>query len=461
MSISFHIVTLGCPKNRVDTEHMAQLLNDAGYVAVPQAGTADVVIVNTCGFIEAAKQESIGTILSLAPRRRRGGPRRQVIVAAGCLSERYGPEMLAEMPELDAALGTLRWADIVSVVERARRGERCCWTGLPAGETVVARRASAPTAYLKIAEGCSAGCAFCAIPAIKGPLRSLPQEQCVSEARSLVDQGVQEIVLVAQDTTAYGSDLGLRDALSQLIDTIVGAVPGLPWLRLMYAYPERITPRLIDTMARHDQVVKYLDLPLQHAHAETLRRMHRAPEGASGTIARLRAAMPDIALRTTFMVGYPGETEEEFRTLLEFMEETAFDWAGVFTYSPEEGTEAATLPRQVAARTKRQRYHRAMQLQQEVTRRRNQQQVGREMVVLVEGRAAEAASPAGGDARARGRGEPEASAGGPTVAAVGRSYREAPEVDGLVFLDRPVPPGRMVRARITSALTYDLTAEVL
>ncbi len=463
MTVSFHIVTLGCPKNAVDSEHMSHLLTAAGYASVPLPRDADVVIVNTCGFIESAKRESIDTMLSLGQDKRRG----QMLIAAGCLSERYGAELLAEMPELDAALGTLRWADIASVVEHARRGDRCCWTGLPQGDALVARRASGPTAYLKIAEGCSAGCAFCAIPAIKGPLRSTSPEQCAAEARALAEQGVQEIILVAQDTTAYGSDLGMRDGLADLIDRIADAVPSLPWLRLMYAYPEHVTPRLIETMARHHQVVKYLDLPLQHAHPDTLRRMRRAPAGTAELVTELRRAMPDIALRTTFMVGYPGETEEEFRTLLAFMESMAFDWAGVFTYSPEEGTEAAGLPCQIPARVKRQRYNRAMRLQQSVTHSCNQRQEGRELAVLVEGTAEGAASrdPAGGHARVGGRqhgrrvGRDAGRQGG--IGAMGRSYREAPEVDGIVFLDRPAPPGRIVRARVASALTYDLMAQVI
>ncbi|MCL4532282.1 MAG: 30S ribosomal protein S12 methylthiotransferase RimO, partial [Actinobacteria bacterium] len=452
MTASFHIITLGCPKNRVDSEHISQLLADAGYASVPAPDDADVVIVNTCGFIEAAKQESIDAILSLGLRKARG----QVLIAAGCLSERYGPELLKEVAELDAALGTLRWGEVASLVEGAVRGQRLCWTGEPAIQATVPRRAAAPTAYLKIAEGCSAGCAFCAIPAIKGPQRSKPLEQCVAEARSLAAQGVQELVLIAQDTTAYASDLGRREGLSELIEAILDEAPALPWLRLMYAYPQRVSPRLIETMARSPQVVKYLDLPLQHAHPDTLRRMRRPFQGAAELVAGLRAAMLDIALRTTFIVGYPGETEAEFQALLEFMEETAFDWVGVFTYSPEEGTHAATLPGQVPARVKRQRYNRAMRLQQAITRRRQQAQVGRVLPVLVEGLAQDAAT--GLKKRAQAEMAHASLAGASCVAAVGRSYREGPEVDGLVLLDRAVAPGKIVQARVSAALTYDLMA---
>lgn len=454
MITSFHIITLGCPKNRVDSEHISQLLTEAGYISAPEPDNADVVIVNTCGFIDAAKQESIDAILSLGHRETRG----RILIAAGCLSERYGPELMREMPELNGVLGTLRWAEVASLVERTMRGERLCWTGAPTAQATVPRHATGPTAYLKIAEGCSAGCAFCAIPAIKGPMRSKPLDLCVAEARSLVEQGVQEIVLIAQDTTAYGSDLGQREGLSELIEGILSEVPCLPWLRVMYAYPQRVTPRLIETMARYPQVVKYLDLPLQHAHHDTLQRMGRPSQGAAELVAALREAMPQIALRSTFIVGYPGETEREFRTLLDFLEEIAFDWVGVFTYSAEEGTPAAALPDQLPARVKRQRYNRAMRAQQAITQRRQQAQVGRVLPVLVEAQAQNALLGPKNRLPSSAQ-QPQSGIGG--IAAVGRSYREAPEVDGFVFLDQPLEPGKIVQARITASLTYDLLAETL
>jgi len=292
--------------------------------------------------------------------------------------------------------------------------------------------AQGASAYLKIADGCSAPCAFCAIPLIKGPARSRPAEAIVEDARQLVAQGVKEIILIAQDTTAYGRDRGERDALPRLIEAILAAVPELPWLRLMYAYPQHVTPRLIETMARHPQVCHYLDMPLQHAHSNTLRRMNRPHDvdRVRRLIADLRQAMPDIALRTAFIVGYPGETEEEFQALLEFVEEMAFDRVGVFIYSREEGTRAAELPHQIAEEVKRERYERLMELQQGISLARNRAQVGRTLDVLIEGC---------GDGLS-----------------VGRSYRDAPEIDGLVLIEGELPVGEMVPVRITGAMEYDL-----
>ncbi len=462
-SHSFYILTLGCSKNQVDSEHMAQLLLSEGYREVEALAAADFLIVNTCGFIAPAKRESIEAILSLGTQKRPG----QRLVAAGCLAERYGRDLLAEILELDGVLGTRRWAEMPELLEAIKAGGRPLWVGDPAAQLPIPPRRAAPTSYLKIAEGCSAGCAFCAIPAIKGPMRSKPLQQCVAEAHNLAAQGAQEVVLIAQDTTAYGLDLGLADGLSVLVENILREVPSLPWLRLMYTYPQRITPRLIEVVAGQPRITKYLDIPLQHAHPDTLRRMQRPPEGAGELIESIRAAVPGIALRTTFMVGYPGETETEFRVLLDFMSAMRFDWAGVFTYSAEEGTEAASLPGQVPARVARSRYRRAMALQQGITRQRNQEQVGRVLQVLVEGQAEGIPSPPRAGEGASNSLLPYGSIKGSygsirgSYGSVGRSYREAPEVDGLILLDARVDPGQMVRARITSALTYDLAGTVL
>jgi ribosomal protein S12 methylthiotransferase len=292
------------------------------------------------------------------------------------------------------------------------------------------------SAYLKIAEGCSAPCSFCTIPMIKGPARSRPVEAIVEDARQLVAQGVKEIVLIAQDTTAYGHDQGQRDALSGLIEAILKATPELSWLRLMYAYPQHVTPRLIETMAQYPQVCPYLDIPLQHAHPDTLRRMNRPHDvdRVRRLITELRTTMPNIALRTSFIVGYPGETEEEFQALLDFVQEIAFDRVGAFIYSREEGTPAADLPGQVPDQVKEERYRRLMELQQGISLAKNRQMIGRMLDVLVEG---------SGD-----------------NLSVGRSYRDAPEVDGLVLVREAMPLGEMVPVLITGALEYDLIGEI-
>jgi len=429
----YYLLSLGCCKNTVDSEGMSRLLQQAGYAPTEDPTAAGVLIVNTCGFIDIAKEESFGALRELAETKGRG----QLLIAAGCLSQRYGRRLVEEVSGLDGIIGTRRWMEITALVEKlSSDGEGpMVMIGDPPAPNIGTMPRSVvqgASAYLKIADGCSAPCSFCAIPMIKGPAHSRPVEAIVGEARQLVVQGVKEIVLIAQDTTAYGRDRGQRDALPGLIEAILKATPQLPWLRLMYAYPQHITPRLIETMAQHPQVCHYLDLPLQHAHPETLRRMNR-PHGVDGVrrlIADLRQAMPDIALRTSFIVGYPGETEEEFEALLDFAEEIAFDKVGVFTYSREEGTRAADLPGQVPDQVKEERYQRLMELQQGISLARNQQTVGRTLDVLVEG---------SGDGLS-----------------VSRSYRDAPEIDGLVLIKEELPMGEMVPVLITGAMEYDL-----
>ena len=427
----YYLLTLGCPKNAVDSEGMGRLLRQAGHAPVDDPAAAQVLIVNTCGFIDIAKRESLEALRELAEAKRPG----QFLVAAGCLSQRYGWKLAKQIPQLDGIIGTRRWTEIVELVERLARGERAVMVGDPPVrplDSLPRFAAQGASAYLKIADGCSAPCAFCAIPLIKGPARSRPAEAIVEDARQLAAQGVKEIILIAQDTTAYGRDRDERDALPRLIEAILAAVPELPWLRLMYAYPQHITSRLIETMARHPQVCHYLDMPLQHAHPNTLRRMNRPHDvdRVRRLIADLRQAMPDIALRTAFIVGYPGETEEEFQALLEFVEEMAFDRVGVFIYSREEGTRAAELPHQIAEEVKRERYERLMELQQSISLARNRAQVGRTLDILIEGC---------GDGLS-----------------VGRSYRDAPEIDGLVLIEGELPVGEMVPVRITGAMEYDL-----
>jgi ribosomal protein S12 methylthiotransferase len=438
----YYLLSLGCCKNTVDSAGMSRLLQRAGYAPTEHPSAAEVLIVNTCGFIDIAKEESFGALRELAEAKRPG----QMLIAAGCLSQRYGRQLIEEVPGLDGVLGTRRWIEITALVERLSSdgGRPLVMIGDPPAPSLpppqfLGERGGAPrsviqgaSAYLKIADGCSAACAFCAIPLIKGPARSRPVDVIVDEAQQLVAQGVKEIVLIAQDTTAYGRDRGQRDALPDLIEAILQATPELPWLRLMYAYPQHITPRLIEVMTQHPQVCHYLDIPLQHAHPDTLRRMNRPHDvdRVRRLIAHLRQAMPDIALRTSFIVGYPGETEEEFQALLDFVTEMAFDRVGVFTYSQEEGTPAANLPDQVPDHIKEERYQRLMELQQSISLARNQQMVERILDVLVEG-SGEALS-------------------------VGRSYRDAPEVDGLVLVKEELLLGEIIPVLITGAMEYDL-----
>jgi ribosomal protein S12 methylthiotransferase len=434
----FYLLSLGCPKNTVDSEGIGRLLQQAGHEAITEPENAQLLIVNTCGFIDKAKEESLTALGELAKLKQPD----QFLIAAGCLSQRYGRELVTKVPGLDGVIGTRRWMEITTLVRDLHskdrpRGRPAVMTGDPLEGIAEPMRGAlqGASAYLKIADGCSAPCAFCAIPAIKGPARSRPLEAIVAEAQQLVKRGAKEIILIAQDTTAYGRDRGERDALPALMETILTAVPDLHWLRLMYAYPQHVTPRLIEIMARHPQVCHYLDMPLQHGHPEVLRRMNRPRDvdEVRRLVADLRATMPDIALRTSFIVGYPGETDEEFSALLDFVAEMAFDRVGVFTYSSEEGTRAAELPSQMPTEIKEKRYARLMELQQGVSLAKNQQVVGRVLEVLVEG---------------QGEG-----------LSVGRSYRDAPQIDGLVIVEGKLPVGEMLPVRITGAMEYDLMGE--
>lgn len=440
--MKYYLESLGCPKNLVDGQGMARVLKRLGHQPVDDPRKAQVLIVNTCGFIEDAREESIGELRQLARRKRSD----QVLIAAGCLSQRWGEALAEAVPGLDALLGTRRWTEIGTLVEEIQ-GDRSqqlrSYLSLP-GEPILATDASGPrtarqgaSAYLKIADGCSAPCAFCAIPLIKGPAVSRPPEAVVADAVHLVQEGVKEIILIAQDTTAYGRDRGERDALPDLVQSILGSAPTLHWLRLMYAYPGHVSPRLIEIMVQDNRLCHYLDLPLQHAHPRVLRQMKR-PANVGRTmrlISDLRSSVPDVALRTSFIVGFPGETEAEFQELLEFAAEVQFDRVGVFLYSPEDGTSAATMPDQVPEEVKVDRHDRLMALQQRISLESNQAQVGRTLDVLVEGK--------GDDL------------------SVGRSYRDAPEIDGLVLLPDRVPVGELIPARITGAMEYDLIGEVV
>ncbi|OGO31847.1 MAG: ribosomal protein S12 methylthiotransferase RimO [Chloroflexi bacterium RBG_16_56_11] len=432
---TFHIVSLGCSKNTVDSDSMAQLLTASGYEPVADPRRAHVLIVNTCGFIGPAKEESLRVLAELAAEKKSG----QMLVAAGCLTQRYGSEIARQVPGLDGNLGTRRWMDIVDVVEGLNSDRRALQYKIPEAAPVLTdggvRRVSVQgaSAYLKIADGCRRPCAFCAIPLIKGTAVSRPIASILDEARYLQEKGVREIVLVAQDTTDYGHDLGLKNGLACLLKELTAVAPQIDWIRLMYAYPGAVTDKLIEVMASCKQVVAYLDLPLQHAHPLTLRRMCRPSDidRVRRTLAGMRRAIPDLALRTTFIVGYPGETAEEFQTLLDFIGEVCFDRVGVFKFSFEQGTASESLGDPVPEEIKEERLQRLMEKQQGISLERNRAFIGRRLDVLIEG---------------EGQG-----------ISIGRSYRDAPEIDGLVLVKGEIPAGRMVPVRIDGASAYDLS----
>lgn len=423
----YHLTTLGCPKNVADSERLVRELR--GHVLVSEPGAADVLIVNTCGFIDAAKRESIDAILRLAAGRR---PEQRLVVA-GCLTALWREDLAREIPEIDAAFGVEAWSAIASYLDALEPEGRRARYHLP--EPTVAH---GPSAYLKIADGCNAPCAFCVIPRMKGFLHSRPMDELAAEARRLADAGVKEIVLVAQDSTDYGRDLGLRDALPDLLERLTEAAPGVHWFRVMYAYPGHVSERLARTMASLPQVCHYIDIPLQHGSPSVLRRMKRPSnlERIREMLDMLRSFMPDIAIRTTFITGFPGETEAEFEELLAFVREQRFDRIGAFTFSPQPLTPAATMPGQIRERVKRQRRDRLMRLAAEISAERQAEQIGRELDALIERRR-------------------------PDGTLVGRTYRDAPEVDGVVYVRGDAAPGDVVRVNITGAGTYDLTGDLV
>ncbi len=442
MSLTFHITSLGCSKNTVDSDSMALLLGRAGYQPAQGPEQADVLIVNTCGFIAPAREESYRVLNELAAQKRPD----QLLIAAGCLTQRYGAEVARHVPGLDGILGTRRWMDILEVVRSLREeAHPRPLYHLPEAPTVGRDERGVPrlsmqgnSAYLKIADGCRRPCAFCAIPIIKGTAVSRPLESILQEARLLRDNGVREIILIAQDTTDYGHDLGMKDGLATLLERMTAAIPDVDWIRVMYAFPGYVTERLIEVMASSPQILPYLDMPLQHAHPAVLRRMRRPanPDWVRRILEKMRRAMPGLALRTTFIVGYPGETEAEFSTLLAFIREMRFDRAGAFQFSFEEGTASASLPDDIPPEVKQARWERLMETQQRISLERNQTFIGRTLKVLIEG-----------------QGEVEGS-GAPI--SLGRSYRDAPEIDGLVLVEGAHPIGEMVSVHITDALAYDL-----
>jgi ribosomal protein S12 methylthiotransferase len=453
-----HVITLGCPKNAVDSEGMTGILQAQGHQMVTDADTADVVIVNTCSFIASARTETLEVLGEMAGRKRDG----QKLIAAGCMAESHG-DIVKAVAGVDAVLGTREWTRIGEVVgtpaATPAQPARSVSVGAPLislvaedptatdlrvpGEyadwrtSAIHRSQSGPSAYLKISDGCNLRCAFCTIPSFKGDMRSKRSAGILAEARQLVDRGVKEIVLVAQHLTDYGRDLKQPDGLAHLLEELCQVVPTDRWIRLMYAYPHGINDRLIETMAKHPQILPYLDMPLQHAHPDMLRRMRRPPdiERTKGIIRDLRSAMPDIAIRSTFIVGFPGETREEFAALEDFLQEMQLDRVGVFRYSDEPGTHAATLPNKVPAKQIERRWHKIMQLQQQVSLERTRQWRGRTIDMLVEGVGAD-------------------DTGKPML--VGRSFRDAPEVDGQVFAWGKGEIGTIRTVTISQTTEYDV-----
>jgi ribosomal protein S12 methylthiotransferase len=438
---TFHMVSLGCDKNAVDADSMSQLLINAGYEPVSEPRKAKVIIVNTCGFIGPSKEESYNTLEKIASKRKSG----QIVIAAGCLTQRYGIEVSKRIPDIDGIIGTRRWMDIVDVIDNIIDGNQnkpyCHFplsaiaTGTDEGETARVSLQGA-SAFLKIADGCRCSCAYCAIPLIKGPLVSRPINRILSDASLLQDEGVREIVLIAQNTTDYGYDLGMKNGLATLLKQMTITVPDVNWIRLLYAYPGYVTDEFIELMANKKQIVHYLDLPLQHAHPAILTSMHRPAniDWVHHTLEKTRRAIPDIALRTTFIVGYPGESETEFQTLLDFIDEIRFDKLGAFKYSFEEGTPAEALGDSVPDDIKEDRLRRLMEKQQQISLERNRTFVGNKLDVLIEG--------SGKDI------------------SIGRSYRDAPKVDGLVLVKGEHATGEIVPVNINQAMVYDLAGTI-
>jgi ribosomal protein S12 methylthiotransferase len=449
---TFHLISLGCAKNTVDSESMAQLLNNAGYSPELDPSQANVIIVNTCGFINPAREESIQVLSELAD----GKHSDQYLIAAGCLTQRYGLEITRQVPGIDGIIGTRRWMDIVDLVQRLRGGKHpepvyhlpeSPRTIMDASgvQRVAVQGASA---YIKVADGCRRPCAFCSIPLIKGTAVSRPADAIVAEATELQSMGVRELILIAQDTTDYGHDLGMKNGLADLLERIAAGLQdqkstqvnegnGVRWIRIMYAYPGYVTDRLIEVMTANLQIVPYLDMPLQHADPGVLRRMRRPAnvDWVRTTLKKMRDSMPDLSLRTTFIVGYPGETEQEFESLLDFIEEIRFDRVGAFKFSFEPGTASESLGDPVPEEIKQDRWERLMALQQQISLEKNQQFIGQTMDVLIEG---------GGDGLS-----------------MGRTYRDAPEIDGLTILEGEYPIGEIIPVRITGALAYDLSGEAV
>lgn len=439
--MNIHFVSLGCDKNLVDSEVMLGLLSEKGYTFTDDETDAEIIIVNTCCFIGDAKEESIQTILEMAEQKKNG--KCKVLLAAGCLAQRYKEEVLQEIPEIDGILGTTSYDDIVTAVEEALEGKKLCdmhdIDRLP--ETTANRvvTTGGHYAFLKIAEGCDKHCTYCIIPSVRGNYRSVPMERLVAEAKALADQGVKELILVAQETTMYGKDLYGEKSLPKLLHALA-EIPGIYWIRIQYCYPEEITPELIEAIKNEPKVCHYLDIPIQHGSDRILKAMGRRTNRAQLTemIETLRREIPDITLRTTLIAGFPGETEEDHEEMLDFVDEMEFDRLGVFAYSMEEDTPAAKMDGQLPEEVKEDRRDAVMELQQEIAFEKGENHIGRVLDVMIEGKVAD------------------------ENAYVGRTYMDAPNVDGYIFVQtgEALMTGDFVRVRVTGAVEYDLIGEM-
>ncbi len=435
-------ISLGCDKNLVDSEVMLKLLEKKGYQFTDDETEADIIIINTCCFIGDAKEESVNTILEMAEYRKSGSCK--ALIVTGCLAQRYQKEILDEIEEVDAVLGTATYDAIAETVEKALEGRKeLCFEDIDRlvpeqGGRVLTT--GGHYAYLKIAEGCDKHCTYCIIPRLRGHFRSVPEERLLAEAEELAEQGVKELILVAQETTVYGVDLYGEKRLPQLLKKLAG-IPGIRWIRVQYCYPEEITEELIQIIKEEPKICHYLDLPIQHASDRILKRMGRRTTQADlrRIIGRLREAIPDICLRTTLISGFPGETEEDHEELMRFVDDCEFDRLGVFAYSAEEDTPAAAMPDQIPEEVKEDRRAEIMELQQEIAFEKAEGMTGRELTVMIEGKVAD------------------------ENVYVGRTYMDAPGVDGYLFLntDETLMSGDFARVRVTGAAEYDLIGELI
>lgn len=446
MNILF--VSLGCDKNLVDTEVMLGLLAKKGHQMIDDETQADIVIVNTCCFIHDAKEESIQTILEMAQLKETAVLKK--LIVTGCLAQRYKEEILEEIPEVDAVLGTTSYDEIAEVIDgqfsdspMERADARMIMKDvdyLPETQKGRLVTTGGHFAYLKIAEGCDKHCTYCIIPKIRGNFRSVPMEELIDEAKELADQGVKELILVAQETTLYGKDIYGEKSLPRLLKALC-KIQGLRWIRILYCYPEEITDELIQVIKEEPKICHYLDLPIQHASDAILKRMGRktSKEQLISIIGKLREEIPDITLRTTLITGFPGETDEQHEELMDFVDQMEFERLGVFTYSPEEDTPAAEMPDQISEEIKQDRQAELMELQQDIVFDRNEDLIGEEMLVMIEGKVAD------------------------ENAYVGRTYRDAPNVDGLIFVntDEELVSGDFAKVKVTGAMDYDLIGELL
>ena len=440
---TFYIISLGCAKNSVDAESIAQVLNLEGYEFAEYVDDAEYIIVNTCGFIEDARKESYDVLQNLAEEKLPG----QKLIAAGCLTQLYRKEVAQKVEGLDGIIGTRNWVDVMELIRQleAKRENpefidlvTDAPTSVMDEDGIVRAALQGPSAYLKIADGCRRQCGFCSIPLIKGTLVSRSMDRILTEARILQDNDIRELILIAQDTTDYGNDLGLQDGLATLLENLVKETPDIDWLRIMYAYPGYVSDRLIDVMAEHQQILPYIDIPLQHASSKMLKLMRRPVnmDPVHSMVEKLRNKMPNIALRTTFVVGYPGETDRDFGMLMNFIEDIRFDRVGAFTFSDEPNTYSATLTNRVPEEIKLMRQQGLMKNQQRISMEINQAYIGKQLDVLIEG-----------------HGDVEDSE---EVISVGRTYRDAPEIDGMVFVDGEHEIGSIIPVQIQSAMPYDL-----